>query len=126
MNHFSAKDQRFLQELADSLHLKATWDETDEYGQPQVVLAFDMEGVSENGDGAEEEGQDEGDDEEWASEDENDEGNLAIQRVFAKYDKAKIVQNTTEDFEEDYEEKLKEKLVEWKRNYYKVRSFSFE
>lgn len=124
VNSFSAKDQRFLQELADSLHLRATWDETDEYGQPQVVLAFDMEGVSVDGDKAEKPDaeEEEEDDEEWQSEDDGeDEGDLAIQRVFAKYEKAKVVENTTEDFEESYEEKLREKLVDWKRNYYKVR-----
>jgi 5'-3' exoribonuclease 1 len=122
VNSFSAKDQRFLQELADSLHLRATWDETDEYGQPQVVLRFDMEGVSEDGNEAEKGENGEEEDDEWQSEDGDDEGDVAIQRVFAKYDKAKVVENTSEDFEESYEEKLKEKLVEWKRGYYKVSS----
>lgn len=127
VNSFSAKDQRFLQELADSLHLHTTWDETDEYGQHQVVLTFNLEGVSEAGtdehsqNGAPEADEEEEDEEEWQSESSDDEGDLAIQRVFAKYDKAKVVENVTEDFEESYEEKLKEKLDQWKREYYKVR-----
>lgn len=113
-----------MQELADSLHLHTTWDETDEYGQPQVVLTFNLEGVSEAGNA---EGQNEGEeveenDEEWQSESE-DEGDVAIQRVFAKYDKAKVVENTVEDFEEHYEDKIKAKMDEWKRDYYKVSRF---
>lgn len=117
VNTFSAKDQRFLQELSDDLHLHTTWDETDDYGQPIVAMTFNLEGVSEDGTAEEEE-----QDGEWQSEDEaEDEGDVAIQRVFAKYAKAKVVENTVENFEEHYEETMKEKLEEWKRGYYKVR-----
>jgi 5'-3' exoribonuclease 1 len=114
VNTLSARDRRFLQELTDSLHLRATWDETDEYGQPLVVLTFDLEGVSED------EGEDVEEDGEWESDEANGEGDVAIQRVLQKYEKAKVVENTVEDFEESYEQKLKEKLDDWKRGYYKV------
>ncbi|GFZ49564.1 5'-3' exoribonuclease 2 [Saitozyma sp. JCM 24511] len=113
VNTLSARDRRFLQELADSLHLRATWDETDEYDQPLVVLTFDLEGVSED------EGEDVEEDGEWESDEANGEGDVAIQRVLQKYEKAKVVENTVEDFEESYEQKLKEKLDDWKRGYYK-------
>ena len=119
VNTLSARDRRFVQELADALRLHATWEEVDEYGQPLVVLSFDMEGLSEaeetdeDGDQDEEEG-------DWQSEDEEGEGDAAVQRVFRKYDRAKIVENTEEDFEEAYEEKIKENLVDWKRRYYKA------
>ena len=124
VNSFSARDRRFIQELADSLHLHTTWDEVDDYGQNLVVLTFDMEGVSEDGTDAEavkENGEDdeEEDESEWSSE-EDSEGDVAIQRVFQKYDKAKVVENVVEDFEDSYEEKMKEKMAEWKRQYYKV------
>ncbi|ORX38527.1 putative exonuclease [Kockovaella imperatae] len=128
VNTFSARDRRFLQELADSLHLHTTWDEVDDYGQSLVALTFDMEGVSEDGDGdvgeeanaeADQDAEDDGEDaDEWSSEDDS-EGDLAVQRVFQKYDKAKVVENVVDDFEESYEEKLKEKMTEWKRTYYK-------
>lgn len=118
VNTLSARDRRFVQELADSLRLEVKWDEVDDYGQPLVALTFNMEGLSENGemdDVVEDEEEDE-----WQSEDEEAEGDVAIQRVFSKYDRAKVVENTVEDFEESYEETMKEKMEEWKRNYYKV------
>ena len=114
VNNFSARDRRFVQELADSLHLRATWDEVDEYGQSLLVLRFDMEGVSDN----EDEEEDDVEDGEWESE---GEGDLAVQRVFEKYNKAKVVENTVEDFEESYEETVQQKMEEWKKGYYKVR-----
>ena len=112
VNKLSARDRRFLQELADSLHLRATWDEVDDYGQNIVVLTFDMEGVSEDGASIQEE------DGDWESE--AGEGEVALNRVFGKYEKAKVVENTTEDFEETYEATMKQKMDEWKTNYYKV------
>lgn len=113
VNSYPARDRRFLQELADDLRLRLTWDETDDYGQSLAVLRFDMEGVSEDGQSAEG-----SEDEAWESDE--DEGDLAIQRVLGKYEKAKVVENVVEDFEESYEEKLKAKMDEWKRGYYKV------
>lgn len=114
VNKLSARDTRFLQELADSLHLRATWDEVDDYGQNLVVLSFDMEGVSEDG-GSTSPQEEDGD---WESE--TGEGEVALNRVFGKYEKAKVVENTTDDFEETYEETMKQKMDEWKTNYYKV------
>ncbi|WWC63302.1 uncharacterized protein I303_105902 [Kwoniella dejecticola CBS 10117] len=119
VNNFTARDQRFVQELGDELHLVTTWDEVDDYGQNLVVMTFNLEGVSEDGGSAE--ADNEADGEEWESEeeDEDSEGALAIQRVFAKYNKAKVVENVVEDFEEAYEEKMKENLDDWKKRYYK-------
>lgn len=122
VNKLSARERRFLQELADSLHLRATWDEVDDYGQPLIVLSFDMEGVSEDGTASEQEDQEgeeaEAEDGEWESE--TGEGEVALNRVFGKYEKAKVVENTVDDFEETYEETMKQKMDEWKRGYYKV------
>lgn len=126
VNTLSARDRRFVQELADSLHLRATWDEVDDYGQSLIVLSFDMEGMSVDGEqtenGAEEDVEEDGG--EWESEPESGsgegghEGDVAIQRVFAKYQKAQVVDNTEEDFSR--EDAMKVKLDEWKKNYYKV------
>lgn len=78
-----------------------------------------MEGVSEDGDAEDEEAVATGEDSEWKSDD-DDEGKLALQRVFDKYARAKVVDNTVEDFENSYEDTLKEKMNEWKKTYYKV------
>jgi 5'-3' exoribonuclease 1 len=132
VNSLSARDRRFLQEVVDSLHLRATWDEADDYGQPLVVLSFDLEGVSESegeedgaadgvADGVADGEEGDGEEGEWESEEADGEGDLAIQRVLQKYEKAKVVENTVEDFEESYDQKLKVKMDEWKRRYYKVR-----
>ena len=110
VNSLSARDRRFLQELADGLHLRCTWDEEDDYGQPLVVLSFDVPAESEAEDGEE--------DTEWESE-EDAESQVAIKRVLEKYNKAKVVDNELEDFEEDFEKKVTEKMDEWKRKYYK-------
>lgn len=128
VNKLSARDRRFLQELADTLHLRATWDEVDEYGQSLVVLSFDMEGVSEDGTASEGEGAatSKGEDGEGDWESETGEGEIALNRVFAKYEKAKVVDNITEDFEETYEETMKQKMDEWKTHYYKVSLGSFQ
>lgn len=120
VNDLSSRDRRFVQELADDLRLHATWDEVDDYGQSIVVLTFNMEGVSQDGD-ADEDVEVEDENGEWQSEDEGeDEGDLAIQRVLQKYTKAKVVENTVENYEEAYEDKIKENLETWKRTYYKV------
>lgn len=101
VNSFNARDRRFLQELADELHLRLTWDETDDYGQSLVVFSLDEAT----------------DDEQW---EDDDESQSAIQRVLTKYTKAKVVPNIEEDFESSYEETLKKKMDEWKQGYYKV------
>jgi 5'-3' exoribonuclease 1 len=104
VNTLNARDRRFLQELADELHLRLVWDETDDYGQPLAVLTLDTEPEEDDEDG-------------W--EDEN-ESELAIGRVLQKYAKAKVVPNIEEDFESSYEETLRKKMDEWKQGYYKV------
>ncbi|WVR07588.1 hypothetical protein IAU60_004630 [Kwoniella sp. DSM 27419] len=119
VNTFSARDQRFVQELGDDLHLHTTWDEVDEYGQSLVVMSFNLEGVSEDG-ASVAVGESEDGEAEWESDQEEEsESALAIQRVLGKYNKAKVVDNAVEDFEEAYEDKLRQNLEEWKKRYYK-------
>lgn len=113
-----ARDRQFLQSLADDLYLRLTWDETDDYGQNIIVASFNMEGVSDEESVEEEEEDSEA---EWSDEEaEEDEGDLAIQRVLAKYDKAKVVANVDANWEHTYDEKLKVKMEDWKKGYYKV------
>lgn len=136
VNTLPERDRQFVQELADALHLRCTWDEEDSYGQPLIVLGFNVEPAEEKqdkskagedeGKASEDEGKteqadgndEEGSESEWESE-EDLESQAAIQRVFNKYDKAKVVDNDLEDFETSYEDKLNEKLIETKKKYYK-------
>jgi 5'-3' exoribonuclease 1 len=123
-NDLGTRDRRFLQELADDLHIHLTWDEQDDYGQNLIVATFNMEGVSE--DESEESGGEEADgdwsDEQTEAVKEEDESAVAIKRVLAKYEKAKVVDNVEDNWEESYEEKLKAKMEDWKKTYYKVSS----
>lgn len=112
VNELGERDRTFIQDLADDLHLRCTWDEVDDYGQPLIVLSFDVDALSESGEG------EDAADEEWESE-EDTESAMAIQRVLDKFAKAKIVDNDLEDAGESFEEKMNEKIAEWKRGYYK-------
>lgn len=107
---YPARDRRFLQDLANALHLSIAFDEFDDNDEPVIVLRFDedvfssmMEELSLNG--KEEEG-------EWRD---------AVNRVLNKYEKAQTLEDQSEsDFEEAYETKLKEKMHGWKKEYYQV------
>lgn len=109
---YPARDRRFLQDLANALHLSIAFDEFDDNDEPVIVLRFDedvfasmMEELSLNG--KEEEGG------EWKD---------AVDRVLKKYEKAQTLEDQSEsDFEEAYEAKLKEKMHVWKKEYYQVR-----
>ncbi|ODO06774.1 hypothetical protein I350_04133 [Cryptococcus amylolentus CBS 6273] len=109
------KDQRdnaFIQEIGDELHLRVTWDEVDDYGQNMIALTFDMEGVSQNGSAKG------GNDSEESETDEDDEGAQAIQRVFAKWNKAVIVDTYPEEVEQSMDVRLKEAMDNVKKTYY--------
>lgn len=119
VNSLPSRDRTFVQELADSLHLRCTWDEVDDYGQSLIVLSFDVPAEDGDDDGNDEEG-----DEEWESE-EDLESKAAINRVLDKYSKAKIVDNEVEDSEQSFDEILNQKIIEHKRKYYKVSRLEF-
>lgn len=114
VNQLPPRDRHFVQDLADSLHLRCTWDEEDDIGQPLIVISFDVDESSP----ASKDGDAEETDEEWESE-EDPESAIAIKRIFDKYSKAKVVDNELEDFEESFEQKISQKMAEWKRHYYK-------
>ncbi|OWZ62180.1 hypothetical protein AYX15_05666 [Cryptococcus neoformans] len=113
INTQDKRDNAFVQELADELHLHTTWDEVDDYGQSLIVCTFNMEGVSQDGsaDGNEEDG-------DWESDEMEDEGKLAVQRVFRNWSKAAVVDTYPEDVEKSMDEKLKEAMDDIKRQYY--------
>ena len=134
-----ARDRRFLQELADGLHLSIAFDEYDAADEPIIVLRFDehllalaAEDDEEDADG------DDGEDGDWVDDsDEEDDGapaatnghadaapaewRQAIDRELAKYAKAPVKDVTADDFEDEYERKLEAKMAEWRADYYRVR-----
>jgi 5'-3' exoribonuclease 1 len=54
-----------------------------------------------------------------------EEGKEAMKRVFRKYDRAQVSEQTVEEAEAAMERKYQEKFEEWKDEYYKVQRFSF-
>ncbi len=130
VNDLPARDRRFLQELADALYLEVSWDEVDGYGQSLAVLRPAALDPTRTKNGNADKGSDEAsatdDDEDSGSEATTDESSesehearAAVDRVLDKYQKAKIVDDTVEDFEESYEQKLQNKHDDWKADYYK-------
>lgn len=120
-NQFPARDRKFIQDLSDDLHLSVTWDEYDEEDENLVTWRFPGEldePVPEDGENGEVGDAD--DEEEWEDE-EDEESRAAVDRVLAKYEKAKVMQDDKEDdFDARYEMSIKQKMDEWKRGYYKV------
>lgn len=143
----TARDRRFLTELADELNLEIAHDAYNDDGENIVVVSFSEEMVEmaraerEDDDDVEVEGGG-GDD---AAEDYVPNGKFAalsvagkngagaaaasasewqhaIERVFRKYDKAEVAQDFSDaDWEGEYSKQLELKMNDWKRNYYKVR-----
>jgi 5'-3' exoribonuclease 1 len=118
LNDFPARDRQFISSLAADLHLELAWDEYDENDENIVTLC--VPGTHEEPQ-ADLENDDEGNEEEWVSDEEDEEARNAVDRVLDKYRKAKVLENASEDFDERYEQVVKEKMDEWKRSYYMVR-----
>jgi 5'-3' exoribonuclease 1 len=96
-----AKDRKFVQDLADDLHIQWKTVE-DDNGERHMQLLF-----------PEKLAEDENDDEE------DEESQLAILRVSKQYDKARVVDVSAEEAKAAAEKKYQEKFEEWKDNYYK-------
>ena len=131
-NNFPARDRTFISKLADDLHLYVTWDEYDEEDETQNIVTWRFPGEleeplpesngsgSSSGNGSGTPAEEDGDDEAWEDED-DEESKAAVDRVLAKYEKAKVSEVDQEgDFDARYELSIKEKMDEWKRGYYKV------
>jgi 5'-3' exoribonuclease 1 len=121
-NIFPAADRKFISDLADDLHLSLTWDEYDEQDQNLITWRFPGE-LDQPVPEGEENGQptvEEDSDEVWEDE-EDEESKAAVDRVLAKYEKAKVANDDKEgDFDARYEQSIRDKMDEWKRGYYKV------
>ena len=97
-----AADRKFVQGLAESLHLEWRTIENDQ-GDRHMQLAFP----------AKLEADDEEDDEE------DEESQLAILRVVKQYDNAQIVDVSKEQAKAEMDRQYEAKFQEWKDNYYK-------
>lgn len=93
-----AADRKFVQDLADAMHIDWSTKE-DEQGVRHLTLTFPSRGND-------------------ADDEEEEEGNLAVYRVMKSYDKAIVVDFTSEDAHKQYEQVYQEKYQGWKTKYY--------
>ncbi|TWU72265.1 hypothetical protein ED733_002064 [Metarhizium rileyi] len=100
-----AADRKFVQDIADAMQLDWSTKE-DEKGDRHLMLSFP---ARPGGDQEEEETEEE---------ETEEEGNLAAFRVIKTYDKALIVDVTSEEAQQQYEKLYHEKYAGWKTKYY--------
>ena len=97
----NAADRKFVEELAEDLHLQ--WNSiADEQGNRHLRLDFPNKL--------------EGDEDDEDVEDE--EASLALLRVIKRYDNAKIVDITSDEVQQQMDKKYEEKFHGWKNKYY--------
>ena len=101
-----AADRKFVEELAESLHLEWRTVENEE-GTRHMQLSFPpkLEGDEAN----------EGDEDD----EEDEESQLAIHRVVKQYDNAQVLDVSKEQAKAEMDRQYEEKFQEWKDNYYK-------
>ena len=99
-----AEDRKFVQELADRLHLVWKTVQNDD-GDRHIQITAPPKLVE--------------DDEDEDEESIDDESTKAIVRVIQKYDSAKIVDISPEDAQNEMQKKYDEKFDTWKNDYYK-------
>ena len=97
-----ASDRKFIQDLADSLHLQWSTVENDD-GDRHIRLNFPGRPVVA------------GDEDE---DDEEEESLLAVDRVLKRYDNAKVVDVTDAESKQQAKDKYDQKFQQWKDKYY--------
>ncbi|KAG8905353.1 hypothetical protein FRB99_000181 [Tulasnella sp. 403] len=104
INDFAARDRTFLTKLAGDLNLFLAWDEFDDEDRNLATLYLpNLRGDSSGSE-----------DDDWG----DDEADFAVDRVFRKYDRANVLDNTDEAFDQREEERLERQMAEWKQQYY--------
>ncbi|KAG6827914.1 hypothetical protein H0H92_009983 [Tricholoma furcatifolium] len=126
-NDFPARERKFIEKLAEDLHLSVRWDEYDEQDVNLVTWRFpsaleDSDGstpvpTEENGTMTPN-GKSDGEEGDW--EDVEDEESIAaVDRVLKKYEKAHVMHDDEGGgFDARHERSIREKMDEWKRGYY--------
>ena len=103
-SNLNAADRKFVEELAEDLHLQ--WKSVaDEEGNRHLRLDFP----------AKLEGDEDGEDVE------DEEASLALLRVVKRYDNAKVVDVSPDEVQEQMNKKYEEKFQTWKNKYYKTK-----
>lgn len=100
--NLNARDRKFIQELAEDIHLQ--WKSVAN-GEGEKHLQLDFPGKLQ------------GDEDDEDVEDE--EASIALLRVIKRYDNAKIVDVTAEEVQEQVDKEYEEKFQTWKNEYYK-------
>ena len=98
----NARDRKFVQDLAEDLHLQWKSVANDE-GERHLRLAFPSKL---HGDEDDEDVEDE-------------EASIALLRIIKRYENAKVVNVTAEELQEQVDKKYEEKFQTWKDKYYK-------
>ncbi|KAI9731891.1 MAG: hypothetical protein M1834_004342 [Cirrosporium novae-zelandiae] len=99
-----ARDRKFVEELADSLHLRWKTVEDDE-GERHIQLTMPGKLNGNNEDDSEDDVN-------------NEESQIALRRVLKRYDNAKVVDVTVEQAQQEMNKKYEEKFQKWKDDYY--------
>lgn len=97
----NARDRKFVQEMAEDLHLQ--W-KTIETGDVDRHLQLDFPGKFDGGEDNEDV--------------EDEEASIALLRVLKRYDSAKVVDVTAEEVQEQKDKQYEEKFQGWKNKYY--------
>lgn len=98
--NLDAADRKFVQEIADAMHLDWSTKEDDD-GFRRLIVSFPPKPAGDDDD-----------------DDEEEEGNLAAYRVIKSYDKAAVVEPTGEEAQEQYKKLYNDKYQGWKTKYY--------
>ncbi|EGE82136.1 alkaline phosphatase D [Blastomyces dermatitidis ATCC 18188] len=101
-----ARDRKFVEQLADDLHLAWTT-VSNEHGDRFLRVQLPSKETQSSGSSGDE---DDGDDEE---------GQIALLRVMKRYENAKVKETTAEEAQQAAEKKYELKFQEWKNDYYK-------
>ncbi|OJD17372.1 hypothetical protein AJ78_02557 [Emergomyces pasteurianus Ep9510] len=105
-SNLPARDRKFVEQLADDLHLAWTT-VSNEHGDRFLRVQLPSKETQSSGTSGED---DDGDDEE---------GQIALVRVMKRYENAKVKETTAEEAQQAAEQKYELKFQEWKNNYYK-------
>ncbi|OAX79226.1 hypothetical protein ACJ72_06455 [Emergomyces africanus] len=107
-SNLPARDRKFVEQLADDLHLAWTT-VSNEHGDRFLRVQLPSKETGSSGNADED---DDGDDEE---------GQIAFVRVMKRYENAKVKETTAEEAQQAAEQKYELKFQEWKNNYYKAK-----
>ncbi|PGH11923.1 hypothetical protein AJ79_04615 [Helicocarpus griseus UAMH5409] len=103
--HLPARDRKFVEQLADDLHVPWTT-VTNEHGDRYLRVQLPSKETQANGTTEEDDDEDE------------EEGHIALLRVMKKYENAQVKETSAEEAQQAAEKKYELKFQEWKNNYY--------